>query len=43
MIMLQLYLDDAYLMEADGMGGMYHVYSYALREENHGCILCFKN
>ena len=35
-----IYLGDAFLMEADGTGVvMNHIYSYAFREEMHGCIL----
>lgn len=35
-----IYLGDAFLMEADGTGVvMNHVYSYAFREAEHGCVL----
>lgn len=38
-----IYLGDAFLMEADGTGVvMNHIYSYAFREEIHGCILRLK-
>lgn len=38
-----IYLGDAFLMEADGTGVvMNHIYSYAFREEMHGCILRLK-
>lgn len=39
-----IYLGDASLMEADGTGVvMNHVYSYAFREVDHGCVLRLKN
>ena len=38
-----VYLGDAFLMEADGTGVvMNHIYSYAFRENEHGCILRLK-
>lgn len=38
-----IYLGDAFLMEADGTGVvMSHIYSYAFREKEHGCILRLK-
>lgn len=38
-----IYLGDAFLMEADGTGVvMNHIYSYAFREAEHGCILRLK-
>lgn len=38
-----IYLGDAFLMEADGTGVvMNHVYSYAFKEKDHGCILRLK-
>ena len=38
-----IYLGDAFLMEADGTGVvMNHIYSYAFREKEHGCILRLK-
>ena len=39
-----IYLGDAFLVEADGMGVvMNHVYSYAFREVEDGCVLRLKN
>lgn len=39
-----IYLGDAYLIEADGLGVfMNHVYSYAFKESDHGCVLRLKN
>lgn len=38
-----IYIGDAFLMEADGYGVvMNHVYSYAFKEIDHGCILRLK-
>ena len=35
-----IYLGDAFLIEADGYGVvMNHIYSYAFKEAEHGCVL----
>lgn len=39
-----LYLGDTNILEADGLGVVInHVYSYAFKEKNHGCILRLKD
>lgn len=39
-----IYLGNAFLMEADGTGVvMNHVYSYAFKEWNHGCVMRLKH
>lgn len=41
---IAIYLGDAFLIEADGTGVvMNHIYSYAFKEDDHGCILRLKN
>lgn len=40
---IAIYLGDAFLIEADGTGVMMnHVYSYAFKDDDHGCIMRLK-
>ncbi|WP_036877046.1 YiiX/YebB-like N1pC/P60 family cysteine hydrolase [Xylanibacter oryzae] len=40
---IAVYLGDAFLIEADGTGVMMnHVYSYAFKDDDHGCIMRLK-